>query len=277
MYKKIKEITRSFSAEMCAVKDKQGKVLTEGGQVKARLKEYTEQLDKRDPAMPEKFEENRCDNESLILQSKVKQAIREVAKNKSLGIDEMPIKLIQSLGVDGISILTALCQEIWNKCEWPQDWKRSVYIPIPKKGDTRECTNRRTISLISHISRIMFKIIQKRLEPYMEQELSTTQAGFRKGRWTRDQIANLRWIMETAIEYQQLYICFIDYSKVFNCVDHDLLWNIMTDRFSGTHCHTTKQAVQTTRSHNENRVKRHGLVCHWKRCLPELHIVTLSV
>ena len=119
-------------------------------------------------------------------------------------------------------MLTALCQEIWNKCEWPQDWKTSVYIPIPKKH--RECTNSRTIFLISHTSKIMLKIIQKRLEPYMEQELSAAQAGFRKGRRTRDQIANLRWIMETAREYQKkLYICFIDYSKAFDCVNHDSL------------------------------------------------------
>ena len=89
----------------------------------------------------------------------------------------------------------SICQQIWKTQQWPQDWKRSVFIPIPKKSNAKECSNYRTIALISHASKVMFKILQARLQQYMNRELPDVQAGFRKGRGTRDQIANIRWIM----------------------------------------------------------------------------------
>ena len=105
--------------------------------------------------------------------------------------------------------------------QWPQDWKRSVFIPIPKKGNAKECSNYRTIALISHASKVMLKILQARLQQYMNHELPDVQAGFRKGRGTRDQIANICWIIEKAREFQKnIYFCFIDYAKAFDCVDH---------------------------------------------------------
>ena len=105
-----------------------------------------------------------------------------------------------------------------------------MFLPLPKKGDIRKCENNRTIALLSHTSKILLKIIQKRLEPYMEELVSENQAGFRKGRGTRDHIANLRWIMETSREYQKkLYMCFIDYSKAFDCVDHHILWRVLEE------------------------------------------------
>ena len=104
---------------------------------------------------------------------------------------------------------------------WPQDWKRSVFIPVPKKGNAKECTNYRTIVLISHANKVMLKILQARLQQYMNHELPYVQAGFRKGRGTRDQIANIHWIIEKAREFQKnIYFCFIDYAKAFDCVDH---------------------------------------------------------
>ena len=112
---------------------------------------------------------------------------------------------------------------IWN-------WKRSVFIPIPKKGKAKECTNYRTIALISHASKVTLKILQARLQQHMNHELPDVQAGFRKGRGTRDQIANIRWIMEKAREFQKnIYFCFIDYPKAFDCVDHNKLWNILKE------------------------------------------------
>ena len=106
----------------------------------------------------------------------------------------------------------------------PQDWKWSVFIPIPKKGNAKECSNYRTIVLISHASKVMLKILQARLQQYVNRELPDVQAGFRKGRGTRDQIANNSWIMEKAREFQKnIYFCFIDYAKAFDCVDHDKL------------------------------------------------------
>ena len=106
----------------------------------------------------------------------------------------------------------------------PQDWKRSVFIPIPKKGNTKECSNYHTIALILHASKVMLKILQARLQKYMNCELPDVQTGFRKGRGTRDQIANIPWIIKKAREFQKsIYFCFIDYAKAFDCVDHNRL------------------------------------------------------
>ena len=103
----------------------------------------------------------------------------------------------------------------------PQDWKRSVFIPVPKKGNAKECSNYNTIALISHASKAMLKIVQARLQQYVNRKLPDVQAGFPKGRGTRDQIANICWIMEKATEFQKtIYFCFIDYAKAFDCVDH---------------------------------------------------------
>ena len=113
-------------------------------------------------------------------------------------------------------MLQSICQQIWRTQQWPQDWKRSDFIPIPKKGNAKECSNYCTIALISHTSKVMLKIIQVRLQQYMNRELPDVKAGFRKGRGTRDQIANIRWIMEKAREFQKnIYFCFIDYAKAF--------------------------------------------------------------
>ena len=110
------------------------------------------------------------------------------------------------------------------------DWKRSVFIPIPKKGNAKECSNYRTIALISHASKVMLKILQARLQQYVNRHLPDVQAGFRKGRGTRDQIANIRWIMEKAREFQKnIYFCFLDYAKAFDCVDHNKLENSERD------------------------------------------------
>ena len=127
-------------------------------------------------------------------------------------------------------MLHSLCQQIW-KTQWcPQDWKRSVSIPIPKKGNAKECSNYCTITLISHASIIMLKILQPRLQQYMNQELPDVQAGFRKSRGTRDEIANICWITEKAREFQKnIYFCFIDYAEAFDGVDHNKLWNIFNE------------------------------------------------
>ena len=116
------------------------------------------------------------------------------------------------------------------KIKWPQDWKRSVFIPIPKKGNAKGCSNYRTIALISHASEVMLKILQARLQQYVNCELPDVQAGFRKGRVTRDQIANIHWIIEKAREFQKnFYFCFIDYAKAFDCVDLNKLENSERD------------------------------------------------
>ena len=125
-------------------------------------------------------------------------------------------------------MLYSIFQQIRKTQQWPQDWKRSVFIPIPKKGNAKDCLNYRTIALISHASKVMLKILQARLQQYVNCELPDVQAGFRKGRGTRDQIANIRWIIEKAREFQKnIYFCFIDYAKAVDCVDHNKLWKIL--------------------------------------------------
>ena len=114
--------------------------------------------------------------------------------------------------------------------QWPQDWKRSIFIPIPKKGNDKESSNYYTIALISHASKAMLKILQARLQQYVNCELLDAKAGFKKGRGTRDQIANICWIMVKAREFQKnIYFCFIDYAKAFDCVDHNKLWKILKE------------------------------------------------
>ena len=129
---------------------------------------------------------------------------------------------------DAAKVLYSICQQIWKTQQWPQDWKKAVFIPIPKKDNAKVCSNYRTIARISHSSKVMLKILQARLQQHVNRELPDGQAGFRKGRGTRDQIANICWIMEKAREFQKnIYFCFIDYAKVFDCVDHNKLWKIL--------------------------------------------------
>ena len=113
--------------------------------------------------------------------------------------------------------------------------EKSVFIPIPKKGNAKECSNYCTTALISHASKVMLKILQARLQQYMNRELPDVQAGFRKGRGTRDQIANTRWIIKKAREFQKnIYFCFIDCAKAFDCVDHNKLWKMKSSRDGNT-------------------------------------------
>ena len=116
--------------------------------------------------------------------------------NKVSRCDGIPVELFQILKDDAVKVLHSICQQIWKTQQWLQDWKRSVFIPIPQKGNPKECSNYRTIALISHASKVMLKILQAWLQQYVNRELSDVQAGFRKGRGTRDQIANIRWIIE---------------------------------------------------------------------------------
>ena len=121
-------------------------------------------------------------------------------------------------------------KQIWTTQQWTQDWKRSGFIPIPKKGNPKERSNYCPIALTSHASKVMLKILQARLQQYVNRELSDVQAGFKKGRGTRDQIANICWIIKKAREFQKnLYFCFIDYAKAFDCVDHNKLWKILKE------------------------------------------------
>ena len=133
-----------------------------------------------------------------ILECEVKWALGSITMNKASGGDGIPVELFRILKDDAVKVLHSICQQIWKTQLWPQDWKRSVFTLIPKKGKAKECSNYCTIALISHASKVMLKIFQIRLQQYVNCELPDVQAGFRKGRGTRDQIANIHWIMEKA-------------------------------------------------------------------------------
>ena len=134
------------------------------------------------------------------------------------------MELFQILKDNSVKVLHSICQQIWKTQQWPQDWKRSVFIPIPKKGNAKECSNYRTITLISHANKVTLKILQTSLQQYMNHEIPDVQVGFRKRRRTRDQIANICWVIKKAREFQKnIYFCCIDYAKAFDYVDHNKL------------------------------------------------------
>ena len=150
--------------------------------------------------------------------------------NNASGGDGIPVELFQTLKDNVVKVLYSICQQIWKIQQWPQDWKRSVFIPAAKKVNAKECSNYHTIALISHASKVMLKILQIRLQQYVNHELPDVQAGFRKGRGIRDQIANIHCIIRKERQFQKnIYFCFIDYTKAFDCVVHNKLWKILKE------------------------------------------------
>ena len=226
LFKKIRDIKGTFHANMGTIKDRNGMDLTKAEDSKKRWQESTEELYKKDLHDPDNHDSVITHLEPDILEFKVKWTLGSITMNKASGCDGIPVELFQILKDDAVKVLQSICQHIWKTQPWPQDWKRSVFIPIPKKGNAKECSNYRTIAFISHTSKVMLKILQARLQQYMIRELPDVQAGFRKGRGTRDQIANICWIIQKAKEFQKnIYFCFIDYTKAFDCVDHNKLEN----------------------------------------------------
>ena len=155
--------------------------------------------------------------------------------NKVSGGDEIPDELVQILKDDAVKVLHSVCEQIWKTQQWPQDWK-GIFIPTPKKGNVKECLSYLTFVLISHASKVMLKILQARFQQYMNWELPDVQAGSRKGKKSRDQIASICWIIEKAREFQkhththtQIYFCFINNVKAFDCVDHSKLCKILKE------------------------------------------------
>ena len=190
--------------------------LTEAEDIKKRWQEYTEELYKKDLHDPDNHDGVITNLEPDIMECEVKWALGSITTNKASGGDGIPVELLfQILKDDALKVLHSICQQIWKTQQWPQDWKRSVSIPIPKKGNAKECSNYCTIALISHTSKVMLKILQARLQQYMNHELPDVQAEFRKGRVTEIKLTKIRWIIEKAGEFQKnIYFCF-DYAKVF--------------------------------------------------------------
>jgi len=198
--------------------------LTEAEDIKKRCQENTEEPYKKDLNDSDNHDGVITHLEPDILECEVKRALGSITMNKVRGGDGISVELFQILKDDAVKMLHSISQQIWKTQLWPQDWKKSVFIPIPKKGKAKECSNYRTIALISHASKVMLTFLQARLQQYVNYELPDVQAGFRKGRGRTDQIANIRWIINKAREFQKnIYFCFIDYAKAFDCVDHNKL------------------------------------------------------
>ena len=209
---------------MGSIKDRDGMDLTEAEDIKNRWQKYTE-LYKEDLHDLDDHDGVITHLESDILECEVKWALWSITTNKASWGDGIPAELLQILKDAAAKVLHSTCQQIWKTQQWPQDWKRSVFIPVPKKGNAKECSDYHTVALISHASKVMLKILQARLQQFMNRELPDVQTGFRKVRGTGDNIANICWIIEKAREFQEnIYLCFIDYTKVFDCVDDNKLW-----------------------------------------------------
>ena len=201
--------------------------LTEAEDIKKRWQEYTEEPYKKDLNDPDNHNGVITDLEPDSLEWEVNWALGSITINKASGGDGILPELFQILKDDAVKVLHSICQQIWKIQQWPQDSKRSVFIPVPKKGNAKECSNYCTIALISHASKAMFKILQARLQQYMYWELPDVQAGFIKGRGTRDQIANIHWIIKKAREFQKnIYSWFIDFAETFDFS----LWNTTNSR-----------------------------------------------
>ena len=187
LFKKIRDTKGAFHAKIGTIKDGNGMDLTEAEDIKKTWQEYTEELYKKNLHDPDNHD---------ILEYEVKWALGSISTNRASGSDGIPIELFQTLKDDVVKVLHSIYPQIWKTQQCPQDWKRSIFIPTLKKGNAKECSNYCTIALISHSSKIMLKILQARLQQYMNCELPNVQAEFRKGRGTRDQIANIHWIIE---------------------------------------------------------------------------------
>ena len=203
LFKKIRDTKGTFHANMGSTKDRNDMDLTEAEDIKKRWQEYTEELYKKDLQDPDNQEGVITHIQPDILEYKVKWALGSITMNKASEDDGIPVELFQILKDDAVKVLHSIFKQIWKTQQWPQDWKRSVFIPIPKKGNAKEGSNYHTIALISHASKVMLKILQARLQQYVNRELPDVQAGIRKVRGTRDQIANICWIIEKARELKK--------------------------------------------------------------------------
>ena len=186
LFKKIRDTKGTFHAEMDLIKGRHGRDQTKAEDIKKKWQEYTEELYKKDLHDPDNHDGVITHLEPDIPECEVKWALESITTNKASGGDEIPVELFQILKDDTAIMLQSICQQIWKTQQWPQDWKMSVFIPIPKKGNPKECSNYHTIALISHASKVMLKILQAMLQLYVNHELPDVQAGFRKGRGTRN-------------------------------------------------------------------------------------------
>lgn len=231
LFNKVNQITRTFKSKSWAVRSDDGKLITDRAQARERWKNYCEKL-MEDTGSAENHTQTMThyEKEPPILKEEVTAAVSKLKNNKSPGEDGVVAEMLTALEDTGVELLHRICQMIWDTDTWPDDWTKSIYVPIHKKGPKDICDNYRTIALISHASKVMLNIISERIKPYLLPQLPPEQAGFVPGRGTREQILNIRQIIEKSREFNvPAYLCFIDYSKAFDCIRWQHLWNILTE------------------------------------------------
>ena len=235
-YQTINKLTRTQQTRTNIIEDKEGNLLTESSAVQGRWTEYCKGLYNYELKVDETLIENTQKKEAepertQILKEEIEEAVKQMKNGKSPGVDNIPGELIKNGGPEMINALTVICQRIWTTKEWPKTWTQSIMLPLPKKGNLKKCQNYRTISLISHSSKVILRILLNRLKAKAEEILSEEQAGFRPGRSTAEQIFNLRLLIEKHLDHQQpLYHNFIDFKKVFDHVSikvFDQPWEII--------------------------------------------------
>ena len=228
LFKQVKRLTNEKKVRLNMIKSESGDTLVEPRAIAGRWKEYTAQL-YRDTPSTESLNLS-ATKEPPPLKAEIEKAMKNINTRKAPGLDGVPAELLQYGGQKSLEVMHKICEGIWETGEWPDDWVNSVFIPIPKKGDLSKCGNYRTISLVSHASKVLLKVILDRIQKKTEEELPDEQAGFRPNRGTRDQITNLRVLMAKMKEHNQpLYMCFIDFQKAFDSVQHEKLWWAMLD------------------------------------------------
>ena len=233
-YTTLKTLSKAKKPTATVIEDKEGKTLTESEEVLKRWTEYCESLYNH-PLQPDKsILQGKLPSDQAdavcppIMRREVEEAIKTLQDGKSPGVDNIPAEMLKYGGEDLVTVLTAICQKILDEKKWPQEWTQSLVIPLPKKGNLKLCQNYRTISLISHPSKIMLRILLNRLKAKSEEILAEEQAGFRKGRSTVEQIFNCRLLIEKYIQHQQsLFHNFIDFKKAFDRVWHEGLWHVL--------------------------------------------------
>ena len=225
-FKKIRDTKGIFHAKMGTIKDRNGMDLTEAEDIMKRWQEYTEELYNKDLHDPDNHDGMITHIEPDSLDCEVKWALENITISKASGSDGIPIELFQILKDDAVKVLHSICQQIWETEQWPQDWKRSVFIPIPKKGNAKECSNYHTTTLISRASKEMLTILQARLQQYMNCELQMFKLALEKaeepgiklptsaGSWKKQESSR-----------KNIYFCFIDYAKAFIVwITIEILW-----------------------------------------------------
>ena len=231
-YDTVKSLTKPKQSKVNSIKDKDGEIIIEKNKVLERWTEYCSELYNYklsgNVEVLDTDESNNDDQEDIILQSEIEEAIKSMKKGKSPGLDNIPGELIQAGGEIMSTALLNICNQIWKNKKWPQSWTKSLVITLPKKGDLKVCNNYRTLSLISHPSKVLLRVILNRLKHQAKDIIAEEQAGFMKGRSTSEQIFNLRCIIEKYQEHQEeLYHVFIDFKKAFDRVWHQALWATM--------------------------------------------------